>query len=77
MSSQTINLSHLDAVAREHSCQVEQKGDKRIYTSRTLTGCSEIYRAITNRAESEAIEIRQGVGNHYEVRHPLPLTVWR
>lgn len=76
MKTKTVDLSHLDTVAHAHYCQIEQQQDKRIYTCRTFSGCCAIYRAIRNREESEAIEIRQGVGSHYVVRHPLPLTVW-
>lgn len=76
MNMATINLSHIDAVARLYHSQIEQQGQKRIYTSRTLTGCDEIYQAIRSREESEAIEIRKGVGSHHTVLHPTCWTRW-
>lgn len=77
MKSETVDLKHLDTVARAHYCQVETQDGKRVYTARTLTACDEIYQQIENRAQSDAVEIRQGVGSHYLPFHPNPLTKHR
>lgn len=70
----SINLEPLDQVAQAHFCQIAQDGDRRIYTCRTFGACDQLYRLIKNRAMSDAVEIRHGVGSHYVLCHPTPLT---